>query len=151
VGCVQRNIFAGQTLTLPLSINGGIAPFAVAVEWGDDQKNLVTFLDGNEHTLEHTYAIGGYHQIVLNATDSNGDSSHIQTVVSINGTTAATPISGFQKIIDAAQSVWVNAPVPLYVAATTLAVGFWVGDIFQRLTFMHTKPSGRMPKGPRKA
>lgn len=133
VGCIYRNIFAGETLSLPLAIEGGTAPFALKVDWGDSNEDLVTILDNKKRVLQHTYATGGFHQIFLQATDSVGASARVQTVVSVNGDSTIEPISSVEKILDVAESVWVDAPVPLYFAAVALAVGFWVGDIFQRI------------------
>lgn len=133
VGCIYRNIFAGETLSLPLAIEGGTAPFALSVDWGDTNRDLVAILDNKKRTLQHTYATSGFYQIYLEATDSVGASAQVQTVVSVNGDSTIEPISSVEKILDAAESVWVDAPVPLYFAAVALAVGFWIGDIFQRI------------------
>ena len=149
VGCIYRNIFAGETLSLPLAIEGGIAPFALSANWGDTNEDLVTILDNKKRTLQHTYAVGGFYQIHLKATDSVGSSAQVQTVVSVNGDSTIEPISNIDKVIKAAESVWVDAPVPLYFAAVALAVGFWIGDIFQRVAL--AKNSRTTHKRTRKA
>lgn len=130
VGCIHRNIYAGETLSLPLLIKGGQAPYALSIDWGDGKQDLLSISDSSERSLEHTYSVSGFHQITLNATDVLGATARTQTVVSINGTEA--PITGIEKIVDTAKSVWINAPVPLYVTAVTLVLGFWIGDIFNR-------------------
>lgn len=144
VGCIMRNIYAGETLSLPLAIKGGFAPYALSVEWGDDKKDMLTVLNSDQRTLEHTYSISGYHQIVLSATDSKGMTARTQTVVTINGTSTGAPVTPVEKITDNAKSAWVNASVPLYIAALTLALGIWVGEIIQRVAHKgkssHNKP-----------
>lgn len=134
VGCIQRNVFAGETLSMPLLIKGGLAPFALAVDWGDEKQDLVTVLDSKKKVLAHTYATGGFHQITLKATDSGGGSTQLQTTVSVNGeVTTGTVVTNIDKIMETAKSIWVEAPVPLYFTALALAIGFWVGDIFERM------------------
>lgn len=142
VGCIYRNIYAGETLALPLSINGGTAPYALSSDWGDSKQDLITLRDNNEHTLEHTYAIAGFHQITLKVTDSNGITGEAQTVVTINSTSTGAPVSPADKVADTAKSLWVNASVPLYIAAVTLALGFWIGEIFQRIMLNRHKFGG---------
>jgi hypothetical protein len=151
VGCVHRNIYIGETLGLPVSLTGGIAPYALAANWGDNKQDLVAVTNNESRTLSHTYTASGYYQIVLNATDSNGLTARTQTVVSVDGDPTVAPVSGIEKIINTAQAIWVNAPVPLYVAVVTLAIGFWVGDIFQRVNLARTKTSGSHRKQLRKA
>lgn len=134
VNCIQRNLFVGDTLRLDVLIHGGIAPYALLTDWGDGRNDLTSIPDSSIHTLEHTFQTAGFHQLVLNTTDSKGEKSRIQTVVSVNGvpTTGGTtnPLTDIGKNI---ASIWIEAPVPLYVAAVTLVAGFWIGDIFQRI------------------
>lgn len=151
VGCVHRNIYVGETLGLPISLIGGIAPYALAANWGDTKQDLVAVTNNEPRTLSHTYNTSGYYQIVLTATDSNGLTARTQTVVSVDGDPTVAPVSGIEKIINTAQAIWVNAPVPLYVAVVTLAIGFWVGDIFQRVSLARTKTGGPHRKQLRKA
>lgn len=154
VGCMQRNVFAGELINLPLHIDGGLAPFALAVNWGDTKEDLVTVLNSTKRILAHTYTVGGFHYITLKATDSQGTSTRIQTTVSVNGDGTTDPVaSSLDKFINNAETIWVESPVPLYIAAVTLAVGFWIGDIFQRYAVAHARPaasarptSGRNPK-----
>lgn len=134
VGCIHRNVFAGETLSMPLLIKGGLAPFALAVDWGDEKQDLVTILNNKKKVLSHTYETGGFHKVSLKATDSSGVTTHLHTTVSVNGeATTGAVVTGVDKVIEAAASIWVDAPVPLYFTALALAIGFWVGDVFQRL------------------
>jgi hypothetical protein len=134
VNCIYRNIFAGDTFSLDVSVQGGTSPYALLVDWGDNSTDLVSISDNSVHRLQHVYQTSGFHKVVLGTTDSKGVKSQIQTVVSINGapsTGAPTnPVDDITKNIAAA---WLQAPVPLYIAALMLVLGFWVGDIFQRI------------------
>ena len=143
VSCIQRNLFIGDTLRLNVLIHGGIAPYALLVEWGDGKTDLSSISDNSIYALEHTFQTSGFHQVVLNTTDSKGEKSRIQTVVGVNGAPATggtNPLEGIGKNI---ASIWIEAPVPLYVAAVTLVAGFWIGDIFQRI-ILNRAPRARL-------
>jgi hypothetical protein len=134
VSCINRSIFAGDTMTLPVRIVGGTAPYALSVDWGDGLTDLKTVLDSKYHNYQHTYKTAGIIGVYLKTTDAKGLTSFLQTVVQVNGTASAgASTSNFSSIVSGLGSIWTEAPVPLYVAAVTLVLGFWVGDIFQRL------------------
>jgi len=132
--CIKRSVFTGDTVTVPIRIAGGTGPYALSIDWGDGIVELKTVLDSEYHDYQHTYKTAGIIGIKLKTTDAKGITSFLQTVVQVNG--AATPgatTSTFNNITNGLGSIWTEAPVPLYVAAVTLVLGFWVGDIFQRL------------------
>lgn len=138
--CIKRNIFAGNIVTVPIRITGGTAPYALWIDWGDNTTELKTVLDTKYHDYQHTYKIAGIINVSLKTTDAAGVTSFLQTVVQVNGSaTPATTATPFNNITNGLSSVWTEAPVPLYVAAVTLVVGFWVGDIFQRLFVKDSK------------
>ncbi|HEY8992501.1 MAG TPA: hypothetical protein VIM37_01480 [Candidatus Microsaccharimonas sp.] len=148
VNCIKRSIFSGDTVTMPIRLTGGIAPYALSIDWGDGLTDLKTVLNTEYHNYQHTYKTAGIISVHLRITDAKGVTSFLQTVVQVNGsTTTGAPNSGFTSVISGLGSIWTEAPVPLYVAAVTLVLGFWVGDIFQRL-FMQGGNTGR--KGGRK-
>lgn len=132
--CIKRSVFTGDTITIPIRIAGGTAPYALSIDWGDGITELKTVLDSEYHNYEHTYKTAGIIGVSLKTTDAKGITSFLQTVVQVNGT--AAPITGstsFNNFTSGLGSIWTEAPVPLYVAAVTLVLGFWVGDLFQRL------------------
>jgi hypothetical protein len=134
VNCIKRSVFTGDTITVPIRVTGGTAPYALWINWGDGTTDLKTVLDTDYHNYQHTYKTAGIIGVSLKTTDAKGLTSFIQTVVQVNGsTTPGATTSTFTNIANGLGSVWTEAPVPLYVAAVTLVLGFWVGDVFQRL------------------
>lgn len=132
--CIKRSVFTGDTITLPVRITGGTPPYALSINWGDGLTELKTVLDTDYHNYQHTYSTAGIIGVSFKTTDAKGMTSFLQTVVQVNGaSTPATATTPFTNITAGLSSVWTEAPVPLYVAAVTLVLGFWVGDIFQRL------------------
>lgn len=131
--CIKRNIFSGEPMTLPIMVIGGTAPYALFIDWGDGTTDLKTVLDTKYNDYLHTYTTAGIKVVTLKTTDANGTTSYLETVVQVNGTTPAANASPIANFTNSLSNIWTEAPVPLYVAAVTLVLGFWVGDIFQRL------------------
>ncbi|MEO6109715.1 MAG: hypothetical protein ABIP50_01750 [Candidatus Saccharimonadales bacterium] len=138
ISCVTRNIFIGEKIELPVSLWGGIGPYALSVDWGDTGKaELFSIPEKGRHILSHTYLIPTAKSISLHLADTKGQSYQLQAVVQVNTNTTAIALTGanggpFQSIVNAASSTWVEASVPIYWAAVSLFLGFWVGDLFQR-------------------
>lgn len=132
--CIKRSVFTGDTVSLPIRITGGTKPYALWIDWGDGTTDLKTVLNTDYHNYEHTYKTAGIFVIKLKTTDAKGVTSFLQTVVQVNGSaTPGTTTSAFTNFTNGLGTIWTEAPVPLYVAAVTLVLGFWVGDIFQRV------------------
>lgn len=125
-----RGASAGDSLSWPLTVNGGTPPYAVSVGWGDGKTDLYSRGAAGNFDIRHTYAKGptdnsGY-TIVINATDQQGNKSFLQLVALVNSsgqsalanTDKGQPGSGiFLKIAG------------LLLAGATLAVlGFWIGE-----------------------
>ena len=135
-------MFVGDTTIVPIRITGGTAPYALSIDWGDGITELKTVLDSEYHNYTHTYKTSGIIGISLKTTDANGATSFLHTVVQVNGVSAhsanSTPLHNFASGLT---SIWTEAPVPLYVAAVALVLGFWVGDLFQRIFAKDAKGS----------
>jgi hypothetical protein len=130
--CIQRSVYTGDTVTVPIRVTGGTKPYALLITWGDGTTQLETVLDTNYHNYTHIYKTAGIIGVSLKTTDANGITSYLQTVVQVSGTSTA-PVNSTSSFVSGLSSIWTEAPVPLYWAAVTLVLGFWVGDIFQRI------------------
>ena len=149
--CINRSIFTGEKITLPIRVSGGLAPFALSIDWGDGITELKSVADTDYHDYEHVYQSSGIINVALKTTDSNGSTSFLQTVVQVNGNSAGTatpagPSGTFATISAGLSSIWTQAPIPLYWAAVTLVLGFWVGDIVQRVLAKGKHGTKQLPK-----
>jgi hypothetical protein len=134
VSCIIRNVFAGQSVAVPITIVNGVPPYALTVEWGDSITDLRSFAQAGRSIWLHTYQTSGFHTLKMQVSDALGTKTTLQTVMSVNGDPAitSTTTKPVATIINNVKNLWVEAPVPLYIAAVTLTLGFWVGDIFNR-------------------
>ena len=138
--CVTRNVFVGEALSLPITFWGGIAPYSLSVDWGDKTvPELLKFSTSGHKTINHTYQLPEVKNIALQLADATGRTYQTQAVVDVSPgvTTAGSAINSSNPVV----SAWVQASVPLYWAAVTLFLGFWVGDLFRR--FVSTKKRTR--------
>lgn len=138
VPCITRNIFVGEKLQLPVFISGGIPPYALSVDWGDESGiELHSLNTAGRHVLSHTYLSPISRALSLKAADAKGKSYQIQSVIVVNGDAGAAalvdgddnPVTSF---FNSVARNWIEASVPVYWAIVAIFLGFWVGDLFQR-------------------
>lgn len=135
--CITRNIFVGETLDLPITITGGFAPYAVSLDWGEENASrLYSLARDGHHILSHTFQTPKVKKLTITATDARGETARLETVVDVNDP-GETAVTGTPSLIDTffkpALVNWFESSVPLYWAAVALLSGFWIGDVFQRV------------------
>lgn len=121
---VFRGSFPGEQMAMPLTIVGGVAPFAVNVQWGDSKNNVIPRNDNMTFNATHTYTKAGVYQITVQATDSQGRVAFITVAAIINGEKAAAlaPIES-DKPLNKFLVLW-----PFYVTAVAMVISFWLGE-----------------------
>ena len=133
ISCINRTVFAGETLDLPVIISGGFPAYALSIDWGDGLTDLKSVADTQYHVYQHIFKNPGGIDVKLKVTDTKGSTSFIQAVVAVNGSPVPSELSSkFATISGGLSNIWTEAPVPMYWVAVTLVAGFWIGDIFHR-------------------
>src|SRR5690348_6906480 len=69
---VYRGVFPQQMLNIPLSIIGGVPPYAVNVQWGDSTNKVVPRNDNLTFNVDHAYTKAGTYQVTFQGSDSQG-------------------------------------------------------------------------------
>jgi hypothetical protein len=136
VSCVIRNIFIGEKLDLPITITGGVAPYAASIDWGEgDSQQLFILSKDGRHVLSHVFSSSQVRQLSVQVTDAKGETTKLSTVVDVNDTTvpSSTAPNIIGSFFEPALVRWFESSVPIYWAAVALVMGFWIGDIFQRV------------------
>jgi hypothetical protein len=82
---VYLGSFTKDRLRLPLEILGGTAPYAVNIDWGDGQSDLLLRDQAGNFTVEHLYEQGGTYIIKISAKDNGGQLATTQTIAIVNG------------------------------------------------------------------
>lgn len=125
-----RGTVPGQEISWPIEIVGGLAPYAVSVDWGDGTSDLITRLAPGPFTVKHTYKkIGtGYlntFPLIIRATDGAGHTAYLQLTTIVNPATGSTASgkgnnnSSLNKLI----VIW-----PIWIVLLLMIISFWLGE-----------------------
>jgi len=132
-----QGFYVGDPVSYQVSIDGGQAPYAIAVDWGDGQHTLLSRASSGEFDLTHTYqAAGGYHgsyPIKVSATDAKGQQTNLQLLTIVNAQPSAvssqlttTGIGGKSALQQALRYIW-----PSYGVTVLLVSSFWLGERYE--------------------
>ncbi|HEX5797523.1 MAG TPA: hypothetical protein VFX86_03985 [Candidatus Saccharimonadales bacterium] len=121
---VYRGVFPEDELDVPISIIGGEAPYAVNVQWGDLDNNIIPRKNNQVFRASHAYDKPGTYQITIQATDSRSRVAFLTVAAIVNGQTAATTVSGISKSsVNKLLLLW-----PFYTSAAAIVFSFWLGE-----------------------
>src|SRR5665213_1639885 len=123
---VYRGTFPGQTLNVPVAIIGGAEPFAVNVEWGDSNNQIIPRGNNTVFNASHVYQKAGTYQIVLQATDSQQRVAFLTVAAIVNGQPSTVLTAAGTTSKPAANKLMVLWP--LFAIVATLVVSFWMGE-----------------------
>jgi hypothetical protein len=130
VVCIPRFVQASTSYTLGITAWGGVPPYALDVNLGDKSDNtLLSLATPGSKALKFSYASAGIYTITIKLKDREGKSAIVQTAVQTTGGTK-TPLAVIAS--DVTNTSWFRTPVPLYLIAVAITLGFWGGDFFDR-------------------
>lgn len=132
---ITDSIYVGshvrENLSLRLRWSGGVAPYAVVVDWGDGKSDIFSLNYAGDTEIKHAYQAAGTYGIRISASDSKGAKAFIQTaaIVSVEGagTTKAkvSESNGFASVRmpENFYAVW-----RVYVFGISVVSVFWLGE-----------------------
>lgn len=121
----KRGAIPGTSLTYPMTISGGIGPYAVSIDWGDKSTtDLSSRSFAGEFSPEHTYKQAGIYTIIVRATDAGGNTAYLQVVGIGNGPIQqSTKDANSTTVITTTKVIW----WPLILALVLIITSFWLG------------------------
>lgn len=130
--CVPQFFFPGIEQTLGILVWGGEPPYAVSVDFSDySSPKLISINAPGYKTLSFSYAQPNTYKIKLRMTDHQSKISIAETSVKASG--VVFEYNDNKNIIEEIAGVeWFNTPVPFYLLAVAVTLGFWGGDLFDR-------------------
>jgi len=144
---VYRGTFPGQTLNVPISLLGGIGPYAVSIDWGDGGKSIIPRSDNSIFNAPHIFKKAGTYKITIEVTDSSGQVAFMTVAAIVNGQPAV--IAGTNTSANAKTSLsklivlW-----PLFAILVTMVVSFWLGEKREKKVMQkHGNPALQVPVG----
>lgn len=137
-----RGANPGAELSWPLSLIGGTAPYAVSVNWGDGtDAELLSQKNAGDFNITHTYKNSGTYNVIIKATDANGDAAFLQVVAVANGPAAQTTASGTISGGTNTKILW----LPVIVLAVLVLSSFWLGKKHQLTVIRKRLNQGQRP------
>ena len=123
---VFRGTFPDETLSVPIDIIGGRAPYALNILWGDTTNKVISRPSNQTFRASHVYSKPGVYSISIQATDADGRVAFLTVAAIVNGqpyAAAAATATPDQTIMERLLILW-----PLYVIAFTIVTSFWLGE-----------------------
>jgi hypothetical protein len=115
-----------QNITRTVSIAGGVPPYAVSWDWGDDGTSLTSVASAGPVSANHTYSRAGTYLVIMRVTDGAGNNAYMQLVTVVNGPAAAfgsTGGNGKGALPGDLVAAW-----PIILLALVMVVVFWLGE-----------------------
>jgi hypothetical protein len=132
-----KGVYTGQSNTWEVAIDGGQAPYAISIDWGDGKSDLISHSKAGVLSLEHTYKkAGGYrgsYIIKLSATDASGTKTYLQLLTIVNDPPAGaanhvTPTGGSQGFSSSYTGQIMKYIWPGYGIVSLMLASFWLGE-----------------------
>jgi hypothetical protein len=129
----------GKTLTWPVILSGGFAPYAVSVDWGDGQPaSLISQKTSGPFDITHVYSNAGVYKVVIKVTDASGNTAFLQLVGVGNGqatsATNSTPSSGTSNTAVINNPAQTRALLITYgLMFILIPIAFWLGRRYELL------------------
>lgn len=121
----ERGAAPGSEIDWPIIINGGSPPYAISVDWGDgNSAELISQQSAGTVIIKHNYNIAGLYQVIIKATDVNGQNAFLQVVGQATGAIQAnnnTATKNQPKVIR--EIIW----WPELILLIFIVISFWLG------------------------
>lgn len=133
--CLHRYADASGDITVGILIWGGKSPYALTIDWGDKSTNtLKSVAKPGYFTVSKNYAYKGDYTVTLNVSDSSSKQAYVQATIDVPG--PVQPKNFAEYIGQSLNMSWFDSPVPTYLLAVAVVLGFWAGDYFERTVLL---------------
>jgi hypothetical protein len=126
-----RGANPGEQLNWPININGGTAPYALSVDWGDGKPaTLYSEPISGTVTVNHTYSGAGTFTVTIKGTDKDGQTAFLQLVGQANGAVTQSSTKAGDKnstVIATTKVLW----VPAAICIPLIFLSFWLGRRYE--------------------
>ncbi|MDB5167090.1 MAG: hypothetical protein JWN26_235 [Candidatus Saccharibacteria bacterium] len=130
VVCVPQTVRVNESNSIGVLVWGGAPPYALNFKWGSGDETLISMDAPGYKSVKVHYASSGTYNINVQVTDRGSAAATGQSAVHVTSPTQPQTLT--QIINSIASTSWFETPVPLYIIAVGLTLGFWGGDIFNR-------------------
>ena len=147
VVCIPRNSLLKIDQVMGVLVWGGSPPYALMVDWNNGSlPTILSVSVPGYKKVTFNYAVPKTYKISLNLKDHLENEAIVETAIQVidQGVDKNISVTSSANIVaELINSGWLETPVPFYLLALALTLGFWLGDIFDKKTngFWHKKSS----------
>jgi len=126
---MTRTVVGGapdEAIARTVTIVGGVGPYAMSWDFGDDTSSLQSQASEGAVTMSHRYDRSGIYRVIVRVTDSVGNSAFLQFVTVVNGPIEALGSNrglGLGALPGALVAAW-----PVLGLAGLMVLFFWLGE-----------------------
>lgn len=140
----KRGAVPGTILNWPITLSGGIGPYALSVDWGDKtDPDLLSENVPGDINLQHTYAQSGVYKVTVKASDANGNVAFLQLVGIGNGQIQQSAGTTGNSIIASQKVKVLWWPILLLFGLSVIA--YWLGQKHQLEAIRRRLRKGEQP------
>lgn len=120
-----------QVLTWPIIISGGVGPYAISVDWGDNSPSDI-YIDQvpGEFNIKHTYEQAGVYRVLVKVTDINKNEAYLQLTAICNGVIKGDSNVNGSSVDKLKANFFYYFIIPLVIAIPIAIVSFLLGWAF---------------------
>ena len=123
-----RGASPGSEITFPMQISGGQGPYAVGINWGDGNDDVISRSDTGSFSASHAFDRPGVYRVVARAVDENDQASFLQLTAVVDGEVDGSFVEDREPTrIQTDYILW-----PIYVLAVIVPISFWLGSRHMR-------------------
>lgn len=139
----RRGANPSDTLSWPIIITGGTAPYALSVDWGDgSQSDVYSITVPGEFTIKHVFSQAGIYRALLKATDKNGNVGFLQLTAIANGEVTDADVAG---AVESGRTVTKVLWQPMVLAIPFVITTFYLGKKYEVTRIKQKLSKGEHP------
>ncbi len=133
-------------LNWPITISGGLAPYALSIDWGDKSTaDLSSLKAAGDLSPQHNYTQSGIYNVIMKATDSSGETAFLQVVAIAYGPIQQSANTGATLGNNGTGALPLAFWIALAMLPIILISSFWLGKKHQLQTIRRRLRSGKSP------
>lgn len=140
----KRGANPTETLTWPIIISGGVAPYAISVDWGDGSApDIYSAPTAGEFIIKHVFTQAGIYRALIKITDSNGNIGYLQVAAVSNGAIQENQVAG--AIEGAGRTIVRVIWFPVAIALPLVLTTFYLGKKYEITRIKRKLSKGEHP------
>jgi hypothetical protein len=140
----RRGADPTETLTWPIIISGGVAPYAISVDWGDGSApDIYSAPTAGEFIIKHVFMQAGIYRALIKITDTNGNIGYLQVAAVSNGAIQENQVAG--AIEGAGRTIVKVIWFPVAIALPLVLTTFYLGKKYEITRIKRKLSKGEHP------